>query len=125
MEQSKDVNAADAVEYIETIENAEEVRAFVSEDEERKTVLAAAEKRIAELSGTGEPDPEPPAPDETEKLPTAKEDIWLYHEEHEPKLFTKGEEIPEGWQIKNQWKWIRNPKNNFHWEKPLPKRLIR
>lgn len=22
---------------------------------------------------------------------------WLYHEEHEPKVFEKGSEIPEGW----------------------------
>ena len=125
MENSKEVNAADAVEYIEAIESAEEVRAFVAEDEDRKTVLAAAEKRLAVLAGTTEPPvTESPAP-EPEKLPTAKEDIWLYHEDDEPRLFKKGEEISEGWQVKNQWKWFRDPKNNFHWSKTPTKRLIR
>lgn len=52
----------------------------------------------------------------------AKEDIWLFHEDNEPRLFAKGEELPEGWQMKNAWGWHRNPNNYFHWEKPQVRR---
>lgn len=41
---------------------------------------------------------------------------WLYHETEEPRIFTKGEEIPAGWNSENRnfWsfddygKWVRN-----------------
>jgi hypothetical protein len=47
----------------------------------------------------------------------AKEDAWMYCKDHEPKLFKKGEEVPEGWSEKNTFGWIKDIKNNFHWRK--------
>jgi len=47
----------------------------------------------------------------------AKEDIWMYHKDYEPKLFKKGEPITEGYVLKNTFGWERDPKNNFIWKK--------
>lgn len=46
-----------------------------------------------------------------------EEDSWMYHTLHEPKLFKKGEEVPEDWSHMNTFGWFRDQKNNFHWRK--------
>lgn len=51
------------------------------------------------------------------KGPVVSEDSWLYHKDHEPKLFKKGEEVPEGWGSKNSFGWYKDITNNFHWRK--------
>lgn len=59
---------------------------------------------------------------ETEKAvakeePVFAEDTWMFHKTHEPKLFKKGETIPDDWSLNNQWGWYKDIKNNFHWRK--------
>lgn len=59
-------------------------------------------------------------PSEAKKVePTKglKVDSWMYHKDHEPKLFKKGEEAPEGWIAENKWKWYKDIANNFQWRK--------
>ena len=62
-----------------------------------------------------------PKKEETKKVETPKnvavENIWLYHKDFEPKMFKKGEVIPEGWEFENKHKWFKDPKNNFSWRK--------
>jgi len=41
----------------------------------------------------------------------------MYHKIHEPKLFKKGEEIPDDWDAVNKWGWRRDAKNHFNWKK--------
>jgi len=57
-----------------------------------------------------------PKPEPAVKNP-APENIWLFHKDHEPRLFEKGEEVPEGWQKENKWHWYRDLSMNFQWRK--------
>jgi hypothetical protein len=62
--------------------------------------------------------PKAPAPVEEVVDPTLfKEDSWMFHKDFEPKLFAKGEKIPEDWSHLNKWGWLRDPKNGFNWRK--------
>lgn len=100
MDKSTDLNGADAIAYIETLESAESIREFIADDE-RKTVLSAAEKRIKALSsniasGNGESESVATVSiSESTNILTC--DTWLYSEDHEPRIFNAGEVVPEGW----------------------------
>ncbi len=63
MKTSKDFNAKPAIEEIEKIESQAELDAFVTSAEDRKTVLAARDKRFAELTDGSDQTTDPEASD--------------------------------------------------------------
>lgn len=101
MDKSTELNGADAAEYIDTLDTAEEVRAFI-EGDTRKGVQSAAEKRIAAIYPK-EQEIKSDAPGGTDVQSEAEKriashDTWMYSKEEAPKIFRAGEEIPAGWQ---------------------------
>lgn len=90
---------------------AEQVKVDVAA--QAKNIAAAAQSK----STTPPPAAQKPAVKEESKN-VFKEDSWMYHPKHEPKLFKKGEPLPGGeWSEKNTWKWYRDINNNLNWRK--------
>lgn len=87
--------AGEAIELLDAIDGVEGVRAFI-EGETRPSVLAAAEKRIAEIAPPEQEPEHEPAVEEGARI--AAQDTWMYHNDEEPRIFKAGEEIPGGWQ---------------------------
>ena len=61
---------------------------------------------------TPEKKDEPPSGEATAKATRKKGDSFLYHKTEKPRLFMDGEDVPEGWNLKNQkcWKVLDNGK---------------
>jgi len=118
IKKSHEMNAVDAAIMIadDEFKTVEEINAFTA-DEDRKTVLTAKDKKIAELeaalaaANTPPPADTPPPAAPSVAATIAKNDCWRYHEIEEPRVFKGGEVIPEGWhnsQVPLKQLWFRN-----------------
>ena len=112
LKNSKDMNGSEAIEVLGGLKNREEVMIFI-EGEERKTVLAAADKLVAAFDKAAVKDDSGPSEEPPMGKPVviAEFDTWRYHKTHEPRVFKAGEEIPEGWEGPEsglQKNWQRN-----------------
>lgn len=94
-----------------------------TKEEKEKLEKEAKEKAAKEAADKAKKEKE--EKDLAEKITKAKaegkaiaiEDSWMYHKTHEPKLFKRGELIPEDWNSQNIFGWYRDVTNNFHWRK--------
>lgn len=115
---SKEMNGAEAIEKIKGFSTLVELADFKSEDEDRKGVLAAIEERtdkiIAQEQVKGAPPVNPSAGTKEPEKPAvtcAPFDTCRYHEDFPPRMFKKGETIPEDWHdtqdsLKRKWTYL-------------------